>query len=153
MTDAEVLDSTLLLEYLPSEFWEGSDRLYKSFVTGWWQTLAAARNVLRRGEVPVPAAIIKELSSGLEFQSRMTDCFLNTGGRIDCALDAILKRSEDSHEILGDGSFAEAYDKELKALPFIPLIDDDYELVRTMLAREAGLKSLPCTKALLRYSI
>ena len=61
---------------------------------------------------------------------RPVNNYLRKGGKIEYALNCVLTRSEEEHEVLGDGSFFECdeFKKELEELEGHPM-DDNYDYI------------------------
>jgi len=122
--------SICLFDYVPTIY---RDQVYKSFALGFHGCLAAIAATLCRRKLPVVDIVMMEWATGI-YDQRYRSYYLDHGGRIEYALDAILSRSKEEHEIFGDGSFVDVptFKAAIDALPSHPK-DNDYEFIRERL--------------------
>ena len=116
-----------LMDHVPTALRKS---VFKSFAAGFQQGLEAIANVLRRGRAPKIELVTSQLY--ISGDSRYKSFYLDKGGKVEYAIAAILWRSEEEHETLGDGSFCEvpAFRQKIAKLP-VHALDDDYQFVRT----------------------
>lgn len=134
LDDLMTIDENWLINHVPVSI---RCPMFKSFACGWSQCFKAIANVLRRKQLPTVSAVEQELRSGREFDSRYTSFYFDKGGKVEFALDAILHRSMEEHEVHGDGSFFETFEEDTLALPSHPF-DDDYGRIREALSIQQG---------------
>jgi len=145
-----------LLNYVDLDVLKGD--LYKSFAVGFNNAVMAVWDALKGGNVPPTLAhvtnALHQLARDGRCDGRCTEHFLSHGGRVGNALDAIIHRSwEESRD--GDASFFEVenFEETHDALPEIAPLDNDYEIVRAMLARSADDLPRNNPDAFIRYEV
>lgn len=109
------------------------EEVYKSFVYGWIQILEAIQSAFNIGKsLPTIDAVMRALQEGCNVDNRYNDFFFRNGGKIEFALDGLLRDTEKSEYFFewvnDDVDDTEELD-EYNALPEHPL-DDCWDLVR-----------------------
>lgn len=106
--------------------------MYKSFWMGYVQCFYAILQILKNKKVPTISKIWKVLNRyPHKFDSRYTAYYINNGGLIEYALDAIIKTSKADSCPYPTGEFFEVSSRRQKhdSLPEMKRYDFDYELV------------------------
>jgi hypothetical protein len=96
---------TLNTDYLPLAL---RQQMYKSFYQGYRSMFLATTHVLRNAAngIPTPARV---LAQALATEPRYVSFYIDKGGRVEYALDAIIDTAK-GQSILGDGSFDDLWD-------------------------------------------
>ena len=102
---------------------------YKSFVEGWIFCIEAIWRVLKQRKLPT-VLIVKQMLHQPDYDQRKVAFFLNNGGCVQFALDAMLSEVVEQSERFGDGHTEEVFRDQIEVHQAIPELDDDYEFVR-----------------------
>ena len=109
------------------------DEVFKSFAKGFEQCLAAMRNVLDSGKLPVPQLVVHELNSHSDFDARYTSHYFDRGGKVEFAIDAVLAFAKDACQ---DGSYEEEqglWEEGEEPSLVVPELDENFDLIRACL--------------------
>jgi hypothetical protein len=109
------------------------DEVFKSFAEGFAQCLAAMRNVLDSGKLPVPQLVVHELRSHSSFDARYTSHYFDRGGKVEFVIDAVLAAAKSACE---DGSYEEEqglWEEGEEPSLVVPELDDNFDLIRACL--------------------
>ena len=126
------------VEYIPLSVLKSDPRgIFKSFRDAWKMIICAILAILRSREVPTVNKIDRELCTGL-YDLRKIEHYKSKGGKIEFALDAILKVTENVVKNGDDGWEYGVFEEEIEAHDPTPL-DEMYDVARFMcFNREVG---------------
>ncbi|DBA89842.1 TPA: hypothetical protein ACH3X2_004706 [Trebouxia sp. C0005] len=140
LTNNLCMENLWLFEYVPLPLRE---RVSKSFAIGWHATLDIIAKLLEAKLLPMATAV--KATAKLPSLRPTAQCchpkaarfFLQKGGRVEYALDAILSHSRVEHEVVGNGDMCEndEFLKRNAALPFCEN-DTDYNMVKRLLCND-----------------
>lgn len=126
------------IEYIPMSVLASDPRgLFKSFHDAWRMLFAAIWEILRRREVPTVVRIDQELHSSDAYDLRKIQHYKDKGGKIEFALDAVLKVTENVVKDGDDGWEYGMFEEEIEAHDPTPL-DEMYDVARFMCFNRGG---------------
>jgi len=122
--------SVYLMDAIPKRL---RREVFSSFAKGFNDCLYAIAACLNQNRAPTVANVSYFWHMG-HYDARYREFYEKKGGKIIYGIRAILNRSEDEHETLGDGSFLETpeFKAAIDALPKHPK-DDDYAFILSQL--------------------
>jgi len=125
------------IEYIPMSVLKSDSRgIFKSFHDAWKMIVAAIWAILKRREVPTVNRIEQELHTGL-YDLRKIRHYKDKGGKVEFALDAVLKVTENVFKD-GDDGWEYCYcEEEIEAHIPTPL-DEMYDVARCMCINRGG---------------
>ncbi|DBA84876.1 hypothetical protein WJX77_010566 [Trebouxia sp. C0004] len=140
LTNNLCMENLWLFEYVPLPLRE---RVSKSFAKGWHATLDIIAKLLEANVLPMATAV--KATAELPSQRPTAQCchpkaarfFLQKGGRVEYALDAILSHSRVEHEVVGNKAIYE-HDEFLEENAALPSCenDTDYNMVKRLLCND-----------------
>ena len=126
------------IEYIPLSVLKSDPRgIFKSFHDAWKMIIVAIGAVLKRREVPTVHKIDRELCTGYLYDLRKIEHYKSKGGKIEFALDAILKVTENVVKNGDDGWEYWEFKEEIEAHDPTPL-DRLYDVARFMCFNRGG---------------
>jgi len=134
MTDV-IGNETQCMKYIPLEiFLQGRKESSKKFSDGWGAIFCCIADLLRRGMTPtcnrIKDTLLRQANQNYQF-------FIEKGGRIEYALDAILDITENVYNEGDDGYEDETFEDDIEALPSTPL-DWQFDIARFMCFERGG---------------
>jgi hypothetical protein len=128
-------EETLCMRYIPLEIvLQGRTVSSKMFNDGWGAIFCCVAELLRRGMAPTCNRIKDTFARQANKNYRF---FIEKGGRIEYALDAILGITENVYNDGDDGYEYETFEDDIEALPSTPL-DWQFDIARFMCFERGG---------------
>jgi hypothetical protein len=128
-------DETQCMRYIPLEIvLQGRKESSKRFSDGWGAIFCCIADLLRRGMTPtcnhIQDTLVRQANQNYQF-------FIEKGGRIEYALDAILGITENVYNEGDDGYEYVTFEDDIEALPSTPL-DWQFDIARFMCFERGG---------------
>jgi hypothetical protein len=123
------------MSYIPLEIvLQGTNASSKKFNDGWGAIFCCIADLLRKGMAPtcsrINDAFARQANENYQF-------FIEKGGRVEYALDAILDITENVYKDGDDGYEYETFEDDVEALPSTPL-DWQFDVARFMCFERGG---------------